>query len=154
MSNLKILVVLLSLASFSVTPTATSSARRLSLLPRASTLVPSSTAARRLPSPLATFFPSLSALRVLSSATSRRKLVTVVHSLAHLATTLLSSATHPMRTRPASVSLVVPRKPSLAVLVRLLVSSLVVDVSTSLCSRLAVRTSNTRPSATSVFSSC
>ena len=135
--------------SFSVTPTATSSARRLSLPPKASTPVPSSTAARRLPSQSATSSPSPSALRVRSSQTLRRRLVTVVLSRGHPATTPQLSATRPMTTRPAFVSPVVRRRPSLVGAVQPSASSPVVDVSTSLCSRLVVHSTSTRLSATS-----
>lgn len=138
------------LASFSVIPTATSSARKLSSLPRVSILVPSSTVARRLLLPLAMFFLFPSALRVLSSATSRRRSVTVVPSpvLPETMPPLLDTQT---TTRRESGFLVVLRKQCLDLHVQPSASSLVVEGSISLCSRLAAPTTSTRPSVTSTY---
>ena len=135
--------------SFSATHTVTSSARRPSLPLRAYTLVLSSTAARRLPSLSATFSPYLNCQKVPSSQTLRRRSATVVLSPGHQATTPPLLDTHPTTTRPAFVFPVVPRRLSLVAAVPQSVSSLVVDVSTSLCSRLAVHSTSTRPSVTS-----
>ena len=145
-------VVLLLPVSFSATPTVTSSARRPSSRLRVFTLVPSSTLARRLSSLLATSSPLASALRVPLSATSRRRLVTVARSPALPATTRPSSVTRLTRTRLVSVFPLARRRRSLALAVRPSVSLLVVAVSTSLCSRLVVRTTSSRPSATSASS--
>ena len=137
--------------SFSATHTVTSSARRPSLPLRAYTLVLSSTAARRLPSLSATFSPYPSCQKVPSSQTLRRRSATVVPLPGLLETTLPLSVTRPMTTRPVFVSPVEPRRRSLEAAVLPLVLSLVVDVSTSLCSRLAVHTTSTRLSVTSAY---
>ena len=145
-------VVLPLPVSSSATPTVTSSARRLSSRRRVSTPVPSSTAARRPSLRSATSSLSRSCLRVLSSATSRRRRVTVERSLVPLATTRLSSATPPMRTRLAFVFLPARRRPSPAATVLPSVSLRAVAVSTSPYSRPAGHTTSSRPSATSASS--
>lgn len=132
-SSTTLVAVHLLPVSSSVTPTATSSARKLSSPPKVCTLAPLSTAARRPLCPWVTSSPSLSALKERSSATSRRKLVTVVPLLAPQATTLPSLATRQMTTRRESGCLVVRRRRYPARHVRRLVSLLVVEGSISLC---------------------
>lgn|SRR6267142_4200872 len=143
------LVVPRLLVSFSVTPTATSSERRPLLPLRAFTQGPLSMQERR-PSLLSAISSrSPHALKVPLFATSRRKLVTVVHSHVPLEIMPPSSVTLPMRTRLAFVSHLVQRKLSPAAHALLSVSLLVAGVSTSLCLRLAEHITNTRPNATS-----
>lgn len=95
----KITVVPLLLVLYSVIFTDTSYAKRLSSLPKVSTPVHLSTAERKLSLPLETSYLSHNARKEPLSATSRRRLVTVVLSPEHLATMLPSLVTLPMRTR-------------------------------------------------------
>src|SRR5712671_3651083 len=119
--------------SFSGTPTVTSSGRRLLSPPRVFTRGPLSMQGRRLSSLLAISSPSQHVLKVQLFATSRRKWVTVVHSLVRLVTMPPSSATLPMRTRLAFVFHLAQRRLSQAARGLLSVLLLVVDVSTSRC---------------------
>lgn len=146
-------VVLLSPVLSSATHTGTSFARRPSSLPRVSTPVPSSTVARRLLSLSATSFPLPNALRVPSSRTLRRKLVTVVRSPGRQATMPPLLATPPMITRRVFVFHLVPRRQSPEAAAQQSELLLVVDVSTSLCLRLVVHSTSTRLSATSTIPS-
>ncbi len=137
------------LVSFFATPTVTSSDRRPSLPRRASIQVLSSMQGRRPSSLLAMSSLSRYVLKVPLSATSRRKLVTVVHSLVLLATMPPSSDIPLTRTRPAFGSHQEQRRLSPAVHAPPLASLLVVDVLISRCSRLVEHITNTRPNVTS-----
>ena len=139
------------LVSFSATPTVTSSERRPSLPQRAYIRAPLSMQGRRPSSLLAISSLSRHVLKVPSSATSRRKLVIVVHSLVLLATMPPSSAIPLTRTRPAFDFHQAQRRPSPAVRAPPLALLLVVDVLTSRCSRLAEHITNTRPNVTSTI---
>ena len=142
-------VVLPLLVLSSATLIATSCDGKPSLLQRASTQERLFMRGRRLSSQLETSFLFQCVRKVPSFATSRRKLATVVPSHAPLAIMPPSSVTPPTRIRPVFVFRLARKRPSRAAHALRSASLLVVDVLTSLCSRLAGRITNTKLNDTS-----